>query len=326
MSTGGSGGAKPRGQKKTLTVGITTRNRPAALRACLASLSTVAHLAPEVLLFDDGSTPPASKQIDGIAVAARVLRDDSAPGYIVGRNRLVAEAQGEFVLLLDDDTRLLSAAAVESAIGVLNADPRVGAVAFAQAEQDGRPWPAGMQPSGARVPSLVPSFIGFAHLLRRETFLRLSGYRESFEFYGEEKDYCLRLLEAGFETVYLPDALIAHVTEGTTRDARRYLRFVSRNDCLNTLYNDPLARLLWMLPARFALYFRMRRTWKIDDPRGGLWLARDILRRIPGVWKERRPVSRGTLARWRALRSVQMPYQAPPRAQWRSPSDETRGR
>jgi GT2 family glycosyltransferase len=295
----------------TLTVGITTRDRPAALRACLASLPIIGHLAPEILLFDDGSTPPASKQIDGIPVPTRVLRDESAPGYIVGRNRLVAEAHGEFVLLLDDDTRLLSAAAVESAIAVLNADPRVGAVAFAQAEQDGRPWPAAMQSSGARVPSVVPSFIGFAHLLRRDTFLRLSGYRESFEFYGEEKDYCLRLLEAGFETVYLPDALIAHVTAGTTRDARRYLRFVSRNDLLNSLYNDPFARLLWMLPARFALYFRMRRTWKIHDPWGGFWLVRDVLRRIPGVWKDRRPVSRGTLARWRALRGSQTPYQAP---------------
>lgn len=262
-------------------------------------------------MFDDRSTPAAAEQIEGMPVAVRVLRDERAPGYIVGRNRLVSEARGEFVLLLDDDTRLLSAAAVESAIGVLNADPRVGAVAFAQAEADGRPWPAAMQPSGARVPSVVPSFIGFAHMLRRETFVRLSGYRESFEFYGEEKDYCLRLLEAGCETVYLPDALIAHVTEGTTRDPRRYLRFVSRNDCLNTLYNDPFARLLWMLPARFALYFRMRRTWKIADPGGGWWLARDIAGRVPGIWKQRRPVSRATLARWRALRAAQMPYHAP---------------
>jgi len=295
----------------TLTVGITTRNRPAALRACLASLPVIGHLAPEMLLFDDGSTPSAAEQINDLPVPVRVLRDDSAPGYIVGRNRMVSEARGAFVLLLDDDTRLLSASAVESAIGVLKADPRVGAVAFAQAEEDGRPWPAGMQPSGAQVPSVVPSFIGFAHLLRRETFMRLSGYRESFEFYGEEKDYCLRLIEAGCETVYLPDALIAHVTKGTTRDARRYLRFVSRNDCLNTLYNDPFARLLWMLPARFVLYFQMRRTWKITDPWGGVWLARDVLRRIPGIWKERRPVSRATLARWRALRAAETPYHAP---------------
>lgn len=296
---------------RELTVGITTRDRPDALRACLASLVTIGHLDPEILLFDDGSTVPAAEQIAGTPVAVRVIRDAAAPGYIVGRNRLVAAAAGTFVLLLDDDTRLLSAAGVEAAIGVLRADPRVAAVAFAQAEADGRPWPAAMQPSLAQVPTLVPSFIGFAHLLRRSVFLDLSGYRESFEFYGEEKDYCLRLLDAGYQTVYLPDALIAHVTDAATRDRRRYLRFVARNDCLGTLYNDPMTRLLWMLPARYALYFRMRSGWRIRDPWGGLWLARAVLRRLPSVWRDRRPVSRATLARWRALRTRPTSYQLP---------------
>ena len=69
------------------------------------------------------------------------------------------------VLLLDDDARLLTAEAVERAIETIRRDPRVGAVAFAQAEADGRPWPAEMQPSRATSASLVASFIGFAHLV-----------------------------------------------------------------------------------------------------------------------------------------------------------------
>src|SRR4029079_14358658 len=145
-------------------------------------------------------------------------------------------------------------------------------------------------------------FIGFAHLGRGAVFLELSGYRESFEFYGEEKDFCLRLIDAGYQTIYLPQALVAHVVDGASRDRRRYLRCVSRNDCLNTLYNDPLWRLVWMLPARFALYFRMRRTWKIDDPWGGAWLARDLVSRLPRVWKERRAGSRGSAPRGGAAR------------------------
>src|SRR5262245_6796450 len=124
---------------RTLTVGITTRNRPAALRTCLASLSIIHALDPEVLVFDDGSDPPATAVMAESPRAVRVIRDGSAPGYIVARNRLVSEAQGEFVLLLDDDTRLLAADSIESAVAVLRADPRVAAVAFAQAEEDGRP-------------------------------------------------------------------------------------------------------------------------------------------------------------------------------------------
>src|ERR1043165_3339773 len=200
---GGAGRVNP-----VLTVGITTRNRPTALAACLASLRAIVHLDPEILVFDDGSEPAVDPRTTAGDTSARVIRDAGSPGYIVGRNRLVREAASEFVLLLDDDAKLIGAAAVDAAIAVLRRDPGVGAVAFAQAEADGRPWPAGMQPSVAQVPSVVPSFIGFAHMIRRDPFLALGGYRETFGFYGEEKEFCLRLLDAELHTVYLPDALV----------------------------------------------------------------------------------------------------------------------
>ena len=46
-----------------------------------------------------------------------------------------------------------------------------------------------------------------------------------------------------------------------------------RNDCLNALYNEPLSRVVWMLPARDLMYFRMRRGWGIRDPWGWAWIA-----------------------------------------------------
>jgi GT2 family glycosyltransferase len=270
-------------------------------------MSIVAHLEPEILVFDDGSTPPAALP-DPAVLAVTLIRDSASPGCIVGRNRLVAAAQSDFVLLLDDDARLLSASAIDRALALLRADPSVAAVAFAPAEADGSRWPEGMQPSRATTPAVVPAFIGFAHLLRKSVFCSLSGYRESFEFYGEEKDFCLRLIDAGYKTVFLPDALVAHVIDRAARDQRRYLRMVSRNDCLNTLYNDPFERVAWVLPARFALYFRMRRGWKIKDPGGAWWLLRSLARQMPEVLKSRRPVSRATLARWRELQRVHVPY------------------
>ena len=43
----------------SLTIGITTRNRPDALARCLASLDILAPMRLDVLVFDDGSDPPA---------------------------------------------------------------------------------------------------------------------------------------------------------------------------------------------------------------------------------------------------------------------------
>jgi GT2 family glycosyltransferase len=293
----------------SLSIGITTRNRPQALARCLGSLDALRALAPEVLVFDDGSEPPAT--VEGATLPVRIVRDTSSPGYIVGRNRLAREATAPLVLLLDDDTCVLSAASVEQAMAVLEHDTVAGAVAFAQAEADGTPWPAAMQPARSDSPCLVPSFIGFAHLLRRDLFLRLGGYRESFVFYGEEKEFCLRLIDAGHRTVYLPDALVSHLPDAGGRSLTRYLRFVSRNDCLNALYNDPLPRVLWTLPARFLLYFRMRRGWKIRDPWGWLWLAREVGRVATQSSFRRTPVSRATVKTWRALRLAPPRYELP---------------
>jgi GT2 family glycosyltransferase len=295
-----------------LTIGITSRERPLAIIRCLESLAAVAHLAPEVLVFDDGSPVPIAEQLAGraFAVPYRVIRDERAPGNIVGRNRLVRQASAPRVLLLDDDAALLGNGAVERAIAVMDGDPTVAAMAFAQAGRDGRPWDAAMQPSRSRETSVITAYIGFAHLLRRDVFLELGGYRESFVFYGEEKDYCLRLIDAGYRTVYLPDALVVHEPDPGGRSKQRYLRYVTRNDCLHSLYNEPLDRALWMVPARLVIYFRMRRTLQVSDRWGWAWIARELAANAGSVLRDRRPVSRATVGHWKRLRHQPEPYRA----------------
>jgi GT2 family glycosyltransferase len=287
-----------------LTIGVTTRDRPESLARCLRSCQAVAHLAPEVLVFDDGSRSPVPEQLSGLdlPLPVRVLRDERSPGYIAGRNRLVREAAAPAVLLLDDDAALLSGAAIERGLSLLGSDARVAAVAFAQSDRHGTRWDDAMQPSRSRNVCCIPSFIGFAHLLNRDVFAAVGGYRESFEYYGEEKDFCLRLMDAGYRTVYLPDALVVHEPDQAGRNKRRYLRYVTRNDCLTALYNEPWSRLIWVLPARAFLYFRMRRAWRIDDPWGWAWIARELFASAGSVWRDRRPVSSETVTRWKRLR------------------------
>jgi GT2 family glycosyltransferase len=308
-----------------LTIGITTRDRPAALERCLGSLSVVAHLSPEVLVFDDASAPPVADRLADsvIATSLRVVRDHRGPGYIAGRNVLVRQASAPLVLLMDDDAALLRSDAIERAVRLAEGDPRLGAVAFAQCDRAGMRWDDAMQPSRARTPCYVPSFIGFAHLLRRDTFIAVGGYRESFEFYGEEKDFCLRLIDAGHRTLYLPDALVIHEPDQAGRSRQRYLRYVTRNDCLTALYNEPLGRLAWLLPARLALYFRMRRAWRIDDPWGWAWILRELWRSAGDVLRARKPVSRETVATWKRLRAAPETYRTPS-AERRTPNAERR--
>jgi GT2 family glycosyltransferase len=309
-----------------LAVGVTTRDRPGALARCLRSLTTIAHLSPEVLVFDDASTLPASNTIDGLKLTMpiRVLRDETAPGYIAGRNRIVREATSEAVLLMDDDAALMAGTAIERALTLFESDRHVAAIAFAQADQHGTPWDASMQPGRSTAASYVPSFIGFAHMVRRRVFLEIGGYRESFNFYGEEKDFCLRLIEAGYRTVYLPDALVIHEPDREGRSHQRYLRYVTRNDCLAALYNEPWHRAAWMIPGRLLLYFRMRRAWQIDDPGGWFWIVRELWTHLGSILRDRKPVSADTLAVWKRLRQTPEAYVMPPAAAERAPTISAR--
>jgi GT2 family glycosyltransferase len=296
------------GTPPRLTVGITTRNRPGSLQRCVESLRHLDHLAPEILIFDDASEVPAAQALRP-SQRLRIIRNDRGPGNIVGRNTLVREASAKLILLLDDDTALLESASVERAMAILENDTQVAAVAFAQANADGSRWPEAMQPGQGQSPRYVAAFIGFAHLINRQVFLSVGGYRESFVFYGEEKEYCLRLLEHGFRVVYLPDALVVHAQDAAGRTPQRYLRYVTRNDCLHAIYNEPLWRTLWLVPARLGLYFRMRSRWGIDDPHGLRWILSELAANVGPALRSRKPVSPRTRAMWRQLRDGNALYE-----------------
>jgi hypothetical protein len=137
----------------------------------------------------------------------------------------------------------------------------------------------------------------------------VGGYSEDFVFYGEEKDLCLRFMEAGYRVVYLPDALVGHVIDPGGRDPRRYARFAVRNDCLASLYNEPWPLLLVSLPVRLARFRRMAASIPGGDPGGLRWIVEDLRRVFPDVWRRRRPVSWATIRTWRRLARAAEPYE-----------------
>ena len=296
-----------------LTIGITTRHRPQALARLMKSLSLLSGFDLHVIVFDDGSEPPAAETLAAFhgGLPIRIIRDDTGAAYIAGRNRIVSHAETPYVLLLDDDAVILSASPVRDAVRILDGDSSVAAVGFAQAEADGRPWPVGMQPGRATVPALVPAYIGFAHLIRVEAFRAHGGYREMLVFYGEEKELCVRLWDEGLKTVYLPDALIAHVPDRGGRSDSRYVRFAIRNDCLFSILNEPLPLPLLSIPVRLRRYRKMAAGIEGGDAGGFRWLLGELWRVFPDAWRHRRAVSWKTMRYWRRLGRSVVPYEAP---------------
>lgn len=300
---------------RPLTVGICTRNRRGALLRCLRALRHAEPLTDRVIVVDDGSDTPVEDGLrEELGADAPpglvVLRSDPPDGVTAGRNRIAREARTPWLLYLDDDAVLLSPGAVRAGIAVLEGDPAVAAVAFPQSDAEGRLLPPGAQPSAATEPALVRSFIGFAHLLRRDALLSIGGYREVLQIMGEERELSLRLIDAGHHIVYLPAHPIAHLADAGGRDPRRFLHLTVRNDVLAALLNEPLPLALATVPVRLWRYFPMRRGWGGEDPGGFRRILRAVGGALPGVARDRRAVRWRTVGEWRRL-AGSPPYHPP---------------
>jgi GT2 family glycosyltransferase len=300
----------------SITVGICTRNRHGSLARCVRSLARIAPRVAEVIVVDDGSDEPVEPALratlgEDAPPRLSVIRRERSAGLCAGRNAVLRAARTPWVLNLDDDAVVVDPAAVEDAVRVLEEDPRVGAIAFAQADEHGEPWPQGAQPARSEVPCWAASFIGFAHLLRRDAALAVGGFDETMGINGEEKDLCLRLLGAGWGVVYLPAARVAHLADPAGRDLRVYLHHVVRNDVLGALRNEPFPLVLASAPVRLLRYFPMRRGWRVDDPGGFLTVLAGLLRLLPATLRRRRAVSWRTWRTWRERARTAPPYTPP---------------
>jgi len=91
-----------------LSIVVPTRDRPELLRAAVASALAQEGADVEVLVVDDGSSPPVRLDADP---RLRVLRLDPGEGGSAARNLGAREARAPRVLWLDDDDELLPHAA-----------------------------------------------------------------------------------------------------------------------------------------------------------------------------------------------------------------------
>lgn len=301
-----------------LTVCISSYNRADSLLNCLRSLFLLDDLVFEVLVLDDGSNPPLFNFVEEklclkIRGNLRIIRHSKNLGYIGSRNEMARIARSQFILSLDDDSSLYNLESVAQAIEILEKDSELGAVAFAQVNQNGHRFSKIVQPAPVLYDSYIPTFFGYGALIRRDLFLHLGGYRKTLVCYGEENDYCKRLLDAGFKVVYLPNCVVIHSHSPIGRDEFKKLTFGIRSACFEAIMNEPLPLFFITIPIRLFFYFRksraLRKHMKPTDRLGVWWVLMQIKKMMRLLWLNRKPLKWSTYFEWRKTKK-RLPHYA----------------
>lgn len=277
----------------SVLVGIATHNRADELEKAIASVLTQSYRPLHIAVVDDASGD------DTPSLRARYPRIDwqrwpHAQGYLRARNHMMLKASEDYYASLDDDAWFWAGDELALAISFLESHPRVAAVAFDILSPE-RPDPA---PRGPARPAAM--FIGCGHVLRLSAVQRLAGYAEVPGRYGgEEKDLCLRLVDAGFGIVKLDGVHVWHDKTMRARDLTRQHRSGVCNDLVFELRRCPLALLLPMLVWKLARHLAFALRHRLLRP---CWRGfGDFFGALGDAWRGREPVRLASYARFLAL-------------------------
>ena len=229
-----------------VTLIIPTRNALALLRQCVESIVELT-LYPnyEILVVDNGSDDPdtlawlaAANEQPGI----RVLRDDGPFNYSALNNRAVAEAEGEFIALVNNDIEVISpdwlgemiSLALQPGVGPVGAkllypDETLqhGGVLLGVGGVEGvaghankllPAWQGGYMERGLAVQSFS-AVTAACLVVRKALYEQVGGLDEvNLKIAYNDIDFCLRLRATGYRAVWTPWAELFH-HESATRGA-----------------------------------------------------------------------------------------------------------
>ncbi len=301
----------------TLSVCISSHNRGDSLLLCLNSLALLKEMSYEVIAIDDGSRPPLSRAIEHnldaeVCSRLRLIRYSQNCGHIRCRNELIRLSRAPFVLQLDDDVSLYDSQGIYSGVEVLENDPHVGAIALAELDNSGNRCPETVQPGSVPNNCYVPTFIGYGAILRRDVFLKIRGYKEMFEWGGEEGDYCKRMLNLGYRVVYLPNSVVVHSHSPVGRHKVKRLAFLARNSIFSGILNEPLLLLFVTVPLRLLLYlhkqYHLSEDLSSENVFSLKWLVSQILTNFKTLWADRAPLKWTTHFEWKIIKNRKWPY------------------
>lgn len=213
-----------------VSIVIPTRNRVELLRPCIASIEKkTTYPNYEIIIVDNDSRDEAT--LDYLKKSPhRCLRYAGPFHYASMMNFAVREAAGEHVILLNNDTEVITPDWVEAMLEH-SQRPEVAAVGARLLYPDGRVQHEGIimgLGGGSALNADHRGYFGLGELVmncsavtgacmmaRREVFEQMGGFDKNLEVAFNDVDFCLRARQQGYLVVFTPFAVLYHHESAT---------------------------------------------------------------------------------------------------------------
>lgn len=250
-------------ERPLVSIIIPTKDNARILERCVRSiLETSSYQNFEMLIIDNGSTEPEVNDVYAGITDERVtvIHHDAPFNFSEIINLGVRSTRGEYLLLLNNDTEVITENWIELLLGTC-ARKEVGAVGAKLLYPDDTIQHAGVNitggpihlfshlPNGARcyqdfseTPRNLSAITGACMMTKRSVFDRVGGFDEELVVTFNDVDYCLKLRDAGLLVVYNPLVELYHyesISRGADEDRAGKTRSLREKAILLTRWPEP---------------------------------------------------------------------------------------
>ncbi len=217
-----------------VSIVIPNKDHPDLLKACIDSiLGKATYDDYEIVIIENNSVQDQTFELYRCLEndpRVRVVTWPDAFNYSLIVNYGAQHARGEYLLLLNNDTEVITPDFIEEMLGYLQR-PEVGVVGAKLLYKDGLvqhagiavgPWDAVVHVNQFRtttdggyldracLPGNFTAVTGACQMVRKDLFQELGGYDEAFAVGFNDIDFCMRVLEHGKLVTFAPYAVLYH--------------------------------------------------------------------------------------------------------------------
>src|SRR5436189_5708357 len=224
-----------------LVIIIVNWNGGELLQNCLSSIARFPpSLSYEVVVVDNASSDGSCELLPAQPEKVRLIKSDENLGFGRANNLAFAETNAPFIFLLNSDAEIKEGT-IDTLVATLKSDPKIGVVGPRLHNPDGTlqasVWKNPTTPfetlaNAFRFYKLLPKrqradlLLGYhwdhshrrsaslrsgaALMLRREVIETVGGFEERFHMYGEDTEWCLRIVRGGWQMIFEPQAIVVH--------------------------------------------------------------------------------------------------------------------